>query len=196
MYLPSRRSVSAPTWVLFVGVYCPHWFVTREINTNIKLPLTNLTWSWRKHQDSREFLAYRHIVWIRTIVPMTRQVHSIDTCRCLQWGVYRFNRWWLLMTFTNFLWVTLIIHYGLHPELLTLCNPIYYRVYSPDIDERECYNPIQFSVVLFYQSGRSPKVVALFLLQTLVAIWYDFFKCMIKSKWYQIMQESTITITI
>ena len=26
------------------------------------------------------------------------------------------------------------------------------------------------------QSGRSPKVVALFLLQTLVAIWYDFFQ--------------------
>ena len=33
------------------------------------------------------------------------------------------------------------------------------------------------------QSGRSSKVVALFLLQTLVAIWYDFFKSMIQSKW-------------
>ena len=32
-----------------------------------------------------------------------------------------------------------------------------------------------------YQSGRSPKVVALFLLQTLVAIWYDFFNCMMQS---------------
>ena len=32
------------------------------------------------------------------------------------------------------------------------------------------------------QSGRSPKVVALFLLQTLVAIWYDYFNCMIQSK--------------
>ena len=38
------------------------------------------------------------------------------------------------------------------------------------------------------QSGRSPKVVALFLLQTLVAIWYDFFNCMIQSKWNKTMQ--------
>ena len=30
--------------------------------------------------------------------------------------------------------------------------------------------------VCFIQSGRSPKVVALFRLQTLVAIWYDFFQ--------------------
>ena len=30
-----------------------------------------------------------------------------------------------------------------------------------------------------HQSGRSPKVVALFLLQTLVAKWYHFFNCMI-----------------
>ena len=44
------------------------------------------------------------------------------------------------------------------------------------------------------QSGRSPKVVALFLLQTLVAIWYDFFNCMIKSKWNQIIQETTTII--
>ena len=65
MYLPSRRSVSALTWVLFVGVYCPHWFVPREINTNIKLPLTHITWPWRKHQDSREFLPYGYIIWIR-----------------------------------------------------------------------------------------------------------------------------------
>ena len=42
------------------------------------------------------------------------------------------------------------------------------------------------------QSGRSPKVVAPFLLQTLVAIWYDFFNSMIQSKWNQIIQESTI----
>ena len=46
------------------------------------------------------------------------------------------------------------------------------------------------------QLGRSPKVVALFQLQTLVAIWYDFFNCMIQSKWNQIMQESTIVIII
>ena len=39
------------------------------------------------------------------------------------------------------------------------------------------------------QSGRSAKVVALFLLQTLVAIWYNFFNCMIQSKWNQIIQE-------
>ena len=45
-------------------------------------------------------------------------------------------------------------------------------------------------------SGRSPKVVALFVLQTLVAIWYDFFNCMIQSKWNEIIQESTITIMI
>ena len=35
------------------------------------------------------------------------------------------------------------------------------------------------------QSGRSPKVVAVFLLQTLVAIWYDFFHCIVQSKWNQ-----------
>ena len=33
------------------------------------------------------------------------------------------------------------------------------------------------------QSGRSPKVVAVFLLQTLVAILYDYFNCMMQSKW-------------
>ena len=49
---------------------------------------------------------------------------------------------------------------------------------------------------LTHQSGRSPKVVAHFLLQTLVAIWYDFSNCMIQSKWNQIMQESTIIIII
>ena len=38
------------------------------------------------------------------------------------------------------------------------------------------------SMFLNNQSGRSPKVVALFLLQTLVAIWYDYFNCMIQSK--------------
>ena len=48
----------------------------------------------------------------------------------------------------------------------------------------------------FYQSRRSPKVVALFLLQTLVAIWYDFFNCMIQSKRNQIIQKSTIIIII
>ena len=37
--------------------------------------------------------------------------------------------------------------------------------------------------IQLHQSGRSPKVVALFLLQTLVAIWYDFFNCLIQSKW-------------
>ena len=47
-----------------------------------------------------------------------------------------------------------------------------------------------------YQSGRSPKVVALFLLQTLVAIWYDFFNYMMQSKWNQIIQSSTIIIII
>ena len=33
-----------------------------------------------------------------------------------------------------------------------------------------------------YQSGRSPKTVALFLLQTLVAISYEYFNCLIQSK--------------
>ena len=49
---------------------------------------------------------------------------------------------------------------------------------------------------LIHQSGRSPKVVALFLLQTLIAIWYDFFKCMIQSKWYQIIHVLTIIMII
>ena len=48
----------------------------------------------------------------------------------------------------------------------------------------------------FQKSARSPKVVALFLLQTSVAMWYDFFNCMIQSKWNQIIQESTIIIII
>ena len=34
----------------------------------------------------------------------------------------------------------------------------------------------KYASLPFNQSGRSPKVVALFLLQTLVAIWYDFFQ--------------------
>ena len=38
--------------------------------------------------------------------------------------------------------------------------------------------------------------VALFLLQALVAIWYDFFNCMIQSKWNRIIHESTILIII
>ena len=45
---------------------------------------------------------------------------------------------------------------------------------------------------LLQQSGRSPKLVALFLLQKFVAIWYGFLICTIQSKWYQIIQESTI----
>ena len=53
-----------------------------------------------------------------------------------------------------------------------------------------------FEILDTYQSGRSPKVVALFLLQTLVAIWYDFFNCMIQSKLNEIIQESTKIIII
>ena len=59
-----------------------------------------------------------------------------------------------------------------------------------------CSGVADYSTMFTYQSGRSPKVVALFLLQTLVAIWYDFFNCMIQSKWNQIIQESTIIIII
>ena len=53
------------------------------------------------------------------------------------------------------------------------------------------YNMLQKEAVypMAQQSGTSPKIVALFLLQTLVAIYYDFFKCMIQSKWNQIMHE-------
>ena len=51
-------------------------------------------------------------------------------------------------------------------------------------------------LVQLEHSGRSPKVVAPFLLQTLVAIWYDIFNCMIQSKSNQIIQESTIIIII
>ena len=49
-------------------------------------------------------------------------------------------------------------------------------------------------IMTFQQSGRSPKVVALFLLQTLVAIKSDFLNCMIQSKWYQIIHASSIII--
>ena len=54
----------------------------------------------------------------------------------------------------------------------------------------------RFVIALCEQSGRSPTVVALFLLQTLVAIWYDFFNYMIQSKWNHIIQESTLIIII
>ena len=43
--------------------------------------------------------------------------------------------------------------------------------------------PVTQKIFPFDQSRRSPKVVALFLLQTLVAISYDYFSCMIQSKW-------------
>ena len=46
------------------------------------------------------------------------------------------------------------------------------------------------------KSGRSPKIVALCLLLTLVAIRYDFFNCMIQSKWNKIIHESTIIMLI
>ena len=47
-----------------------------------------------------------------------------------------------------------------------------------------------------YQSGRSPKVAALFLLQTLVEIKYDYFNCIIQSKWNKIILESNIIMII
>ena len=43
------------------------------------------------------------------------------------------------------------------------------------------------------QSGRSPKVVELFLLQTLVAIKYDYFNCMIQSKRNQILVPNLVS---
>ena len=46
------------------------------------------------------------------------------------------------------------------------------------------------------QSGRSPKVVALFQLQTLVAILHDYFICIIQSQWNQFIHESTIIMII
>ena len=48
---------------------------------------------------------------------------------------------------------------------------------------QSCFNNGLCILKWSQQSGRSPKVVALFLLQTLVAIWYDYFNCMIQSKW-------------
>ena len=42
------------------------------------------------------------------------------------------------------------------------------------------------------QSGRSPKVVAVFLLQTLVTKFYDFFKCMIQSKWNHVLLPNLV----
>ena len=53
----------------------------------------------------------------------------------------------------------------------------------------ECWAGLSLQYILHAatnQSGRSTKVVALFLLQTLVAIWYDYFNSMIQSKWNQI----------
>ena len=74
-----------------------------------------------------------------------------------------------------------------------------YVVNTEYILTNNLHNPyVRFCVVnlCHYQSGRSPKVVALFLLQTSVAIWYDFFNCMIQSQWNQNIQESTIIIMI
>ena len=44
----------------------------------------------------------------------------------------------------------------------------------------------------FYQSRRSPKVVALFLLQTLVAIQHQCWTCMIQSKWIQFLLPNLV----
>ena len=46
------------------------------------------------------------------------------------------------------------------------------------------------------QSGRSPKVVAFFLLQTLVAIWYDYFNCMIQSKRSHILVPNLVEFMV
>ena len=73
----------------------------------------------------------------------------------------------------------------IHTTTKCCCNTGYLSEMRPNLKSCE----ISFAQ---YQSGRSPNVVALFLLQTLVAIWYDFFNCMIQLKWNQIIHESTI----
>ena len=45
-----------------------------------------------------------------------------------------------------------------------------------------CVNPKLVHAIITHQSGRSPKVVALFPLQTLAAILYDYLNCIIQSK--------------
>ena len=73
------------------------------------------------------------------------------------------------------------------------CNVIQRtRMTSKRTENYRCWRAVR----AHEQSGRSPKVVAPFLLQTLVAIWYDFFNCMMQSKWNQIIQELTIIIII
>ena len=49
------------------------------------------------------------------------------------------------------------------------------------------WNDFRVTQVQPVQSGRSPDLVALFLLQKLVAIWYDYFNYMIQFKWNQII---------
>ena len=54
---------------------------------------------------------------------------------------------------------------------------------------RGCISLVIGSCYRVKQSGRSPEVVALFLLQSLVAIKYDCFNCMIQSKWNQLYMD-------
>ena len=67
-----------------------------------------------------------------------------------------------------------------------------HMIYSIKLYRKEVYVTISYDK----QSGLSRKVVALFLLQTLVAISYDYFNCMIQSKWNQIIHESTLIMII
>ena len=53
------------------------------------------------------------------------------------------------------------------------------------------FSPVS-SINILQQSGRSPKVVALFLLQTLVSIKCDYFNCMIQSKRSQILVPNLV----
>ena len=54
------------------------------------------------------------------------------------------------------------------------------------------YVSLTWGVIWYKQSGRSPKVVVLFLLQTLVAIKYDYFNCMIQSKRNQFLLPNLV----
>ena len=73
----------------------------------------------------------------------------------------------------------ILYHAKLLPEpVLVYCQLDSIFIKENSFENAVCENGGYFA----QQSGRSPKVVALFLLQILVAIEYDYFNCLIQSK--------------
>ena len=87
--------------------------------------------------------------------------------------------WNLSQKSRNAISVDLFVLTSKHQCKLVVPILIFASLTSPNLDQDatcRCQDYFQKKTDNSNQSGRSPKVVALFLLQTLVAIWYDFFQ--------------------